>query len=48
MKLKLKKAPSEESIQFLMNMGFAREAAVEALLQSNNNVELATNILLDN
>ena len=39
---------SEESVQALVSMGFAREAAVQALVQANNNLDLATNILLDN
>jgi len=39
--------PSDESIDLLINMGFQRQDVVEALIRSNNNVEMATHILLD-
>jgi hypothetical protein len=31
----------------LTNMGFSRQAVVQALQRCNNNVEMATHILLD-
>jgi len=39
--------PTDESIELLSNMGFSRQDVVEALTRSNNNVEIATHILLD-
>lgn len=39
--------PSDESIEMLTNMGFSRQAALEALARCDNNVEMATHILLD-
>jgi len=38
--------PSEENIQILVDMGFNRDRAREALSSSNNNLETATSILL--
>lgn len=40
--------PSEESIQVLIGMGFSRDVALDALARSNNNLELATDLLLEN
>ncbi|XP_063901799.1 uncharacterized protein LOC135121407 isoform X2 [Zophobas morio] len=40
-------APSEELIEKLVLMGFKREAAIEALEDSNSNLERAINFLLD-
>jgi len=39
--------PSEDSIQALTSMGFSRDASVQALQRTNNDLQLATNILLD-
>jgi len=39
--------PSNDSIEMLTSMGFSRQAVMDALARCNNNVELATNILLD-
>ncbi|OQR68593.1 ubiquitin-associated domain-containing protein 2-like [Tropilaelaps mercedesae] len=39
-------APPEELVTQLTEMGFARENAVEALQTTNNNLQMATNILL--
>jgi len=39
--------PSDESIDLLTGMGFPRQAVVDALIRCNNNVEMATHILLD-
>eukprot|EP01102_Stenamoeba_stenopodia_P018677 TRINITY_DN6898_c0_g1_i1.p1 TRINITY_DN6898_c0_g1~~TRINITY_DN6898_c0_g1_i1.p1 ORF type:complete len:298 (-),score=37.49 TRINITY_DN6898_c0_g1_i1:58-951(-) len=38
---------TEDNIGALTSMGFSREIATQALQQSNNNLQLATNILLD-
>eukprot|EP00600_Ochromonadales_sp_CCMP1393_P006752 CAMPEP_0174967186 /NCGR_PEP_ID=MMETSP0004_2-20121128/7445_1 /TAXON_ID=420556 /ORGANISM="Ochromonas sp., Strain CCMP1393" /LENGTH=212 /DNA_ID=CAMNT_0016216293 /DNA_START=321 /DNA_END=959 /DNA_ORIENTATION=- len=38
--------PSEEAINALMGMGFDREAVVQALRSSGNNLEAAANVLL--
>lgn len=38
--------PSEENISLLMEMGFSRERVIMALRETNNNVQLATAILL--
>merc|ERR1739848_90857 len=38
--------PSEENINLLMEMGFSRERVVQALIETNNDVQLATVILL--
>jgi len=39
--------PPEESITLLTNMGFSRRTVIDALRASNNNVELATDLLLE-
>eukprot|EP00276_Gloeochaete_wittrockiana_P009441 CAMPEP_0184663400 /NCGR_PEP_ID=MMETSP0308-20130426/47957_1 /TAXON_ID=38269 /ORGANISM="Gloeochaete witrockiana, Strain SAG 46.84" /LENGTH=170 /DNA_ID=CAMNT_0027106109 /DNA_START=549 /DNA_END=1061 /DNA_ORIENTATION=+ len=39
--------PSEEDVETLMGMGFNRRDVTEALRLSGNNLELATNMLLD-
>jgi len=39
--------PSEDNIQLLMSMGFERTSVIRALRTSANNVEVATNILLN-
>jgi len=39
--------PSNETIEMLTSMGFSRQAVVDALARCNNNVEMATHILLD-
>ena len=39
-------APSEENVNFLTGMGFSRERVVRALQTTGNNVEAATNLLL--
>jgi len=39
--------PSNESIEMLTSMGFSRQAVMDALARCNNNVEMATHILLD-
>jgi len=39
--------PSEEHIQILTSMGFSREEVIRALERCNNDVQLATNLLLD-
>ena len=39
-------APSEENVIFLTGMGFSRERVVRALQTTGNNVEAATNLLL--
>jgi len=38
---------SEDSILLLTSMGFSRETVIQALRRTNNDVHLATNILLD-
>jgi uncharacterized UBP type Zn finger protein len=38
---------SEDSISALTSMGFPREAVVQALRAANNDIQVATNILLD-
>lgn len=38
--------PSREALEQLMNMGFDRSRAAQALRQTNNNVELAVQLLL--
>lgn len=38
--------PSEDAIINLISMGFERDAVVQALQDSNNNVEVAANRLL--
>lgn len=38
--------PSEENITFLTEMGFSREQVLRALNSTANNVEAATNLLL--
>jgi len=38
--------PSEENIELFRGMGFSRQEAIYALQVSNNNVQLATNLLL--
>ena len=38
--------PSEENINILMEMGFTRERVTQALRETNNDLELATVILL--
>jgi len=40
-------SPSEQTVQTLTSMGFARDDVLRALRQSNNDVNAATNILLD-
>ena len=40
-------APNEEHIQVLVSLGFPRERAVSALRSSGNNLEAASNLLLD-
>jgi len=40
-------APDEESVQILMAMGFDRDAVLQALRRANNNVQRASNFLLD-
>lgn len=40
--------PSEENITAVSEMGFTRQQAIFALQMSNNNVQLATNLLLGN
>jgi hypothetical protein len=39
---------SEQSISYLLEMGFSREEAQFALEQTGNNLQLAMNILTDN
>jgi len=39
--------PSDQNIAFLMTLGFSQEQATEALRRSQNNLQLATNLLLD-
>jgi len=39
--------PSEENITTLMGMGFTREEAVNALTQTRNNLNAASNVLID-
>jgi len=39
--------PNEQMIAQLMSMGFSREASLRALERTNNNVEMSTNLLLD-
>jgi len=39
--------PSEDSISALTSMGFSRDAVVMALQRTNNDLQLATNVLLD-
>jgi len=39
--------PSEENIELLIGMGFTRENVVRALTQTRNNVQRATNLLID-
>jgi membrane associated rhomboid family serine protease len=39
--------PTEDNIQALINMGFTREDAARTLTETNNNLQLAINILLD-
>jgi len=43
----LRSPPSEESIELLTSMGFQRQEVLDALARCNNNVEMATHILLD-
>ena len=43
---KLFLGPSEENINILMEMGFTRERVTQALRETNNDLELATVILL--
>ena len=38
--------PSEDAVASLVQMGFAREAALEALVATQNNVQAAANRLL--
>jgi len=40
-------APSEDNIRALTDMGFTRESVLQALQTAQNDVQLATNILLD-
>ena len=40
------RAPSEENITFLTSMGFSRDRVLRALQTTGNNVEAATNLLL--
>lgn len=40
------RAPSEENVTFLTSMGFNRDRVVRALQTTGNNVEAATNMLL--
>jgi len=40
-------APTAESIEMLISMGFPRQAVLDALARCNNNVEMATHVLLD-
>ena len=40
-------APNEQTIQTLTSMGFSRESVIQALRRANNDVTVATNILLD-
>lgn len=39
--------PNEEGLTLLMGMGFDREAVIQALRQSDNDVNRASNVLLD-
>ena len=39
-------APSEQNIRLLMDMGFTRERVEAALRQTNNDMQMATTILL--
>lgn len=39
--------PSEDSIATLVSMGFDRSSARQALVQARNDVNVATNILLE-
>jgi len=39
--------PSEDSITTLLSMGFDRNSARQALVQARNDVNVATNILLE-
>lgn len=39
--------PSEDSIATLVSMGFDRNSARQALVQARNDVNVATNILLE-
>ncbi|XP_020213330.1 rhomboid-like protein 20 [Cajanus cajan] len=39
--------PSEDSITTLVSMGFDRNSARQALVQARNDVNVATNILLE-
>lgn len=43
----MRQPPSEESIAVLVSMGFSREIVIQALERTNNDVNLATNLLLD-
>lgn len=38
--------PSEENVRMLMDMGFPRERVVAALQRANNDINVATTILL--
>jgi hypothetical protein len=38
--------PSEENVTFLTSMGFSRDRVMRALQTTGNNVEAATNLLL--
>ena len=40
--------PSNEHIEHLMSMGFSREAATQALIRTRNNLQRASNLLIDN
>lgn len=39
--------PTEDSIQMLVSMGFDQDSARQALVQARNDVNVATNILLE-
>ena len=41
-----RQVPSEENVTFLTSMGFSRDRVVRALQTMGNNVEAATNLLL--
>ena len=38
--------PPEEAIEALVNMGFARDSAMRALMQGRNDLTVATHLLL--
>jgi len=38
--------PSEEAVELLLSMGFERQAVIQALQQTDNNIEAAANRLM--